>query len=493
MSTPEKELDAEAAEHSPPRSRPAPGRRWRPLIMRLHFYAGIFVAPFILIAALSGGLYAVAPTLEDVVYRDLLHTDSAGPALPVSEQIIAAQRERPDLTVDAVRPATEQGDTTRVMFTDTSLGESKRAAVFVDPATATPVGESTVYGSSGSLPLRTWISELHRTMHLGDTGRLYSELAASWLGVVALAGLYLWVERYRRQRERAPERARLLSVDRTARGRGRTVNWHGAGGMWIVVGLLFLSATGLTWSNYAGSNIGDMRTALDWTTPALTTDLGDSTGVTDGDRASHLGHDGAEAVSSPAAATNVGRVDGVLETARGHDVTGAVEAKIPSSDDTAFTVSELRQEWVFSTDSVAIDGANDEVVDVQRFDDWPLAAKFTTWGISLHMGVLFGMVSQLALLALAVVLVTVIVRGYLMWFARRPARSTAARAGRLPSRGAFRRISPVAAVGLVIVTVVVGWFVPLLGLSLLAFLAVDLVLGARSRAAGRAAASQTPV
>lgn len=260
----------------------SPPRSIRPLIMRLHFYAGILIAPFLVIATISGGLYAIAPTLEQVIYRDLLSTESTGPALPVADQVRAAQQLRPDLTVSAVRPASEPGATTRVLFTDPSLGESERTAVFIDPVTASSTGESVVYGSSSALPVRTWISQLHRHLHLGEAGRIYSELAASWLWVIALGGVVLWVQRYRTQRARNRESARLLTVDRAGRGRNRTLGWHGATGMWITVGLIFLSATGLTWSKYAGENVGELRTALSWTTPSLETSLGTSTTASDG-------------------------------------------------------------------------------------------------------------------------------------------------------------------------------------------------------------------
>lgn len=53
--------------------------------------------------------------------------------------------------------------------------------------------------------------------------------------------------------------------------------------------------------------------------------------------------------------------------------------------------------------------------------------------------------------------------------------------GRPPARGALRRASSPAAVAVAVVAVVVGWFVPLLGLSLLGFLAVDAALGIRQR------------
>ncbi|WP_256981293.1 MULTISPECIES: PepSY domain-containing protein [unclassified Rhodococcus (in: high G+C Gram-positive bacteria)] len=480
MSTPEMER---VADPSPP-TRPTSPRSWRPLILRLHFYAGILVAPFILIATISGGLYAVAPTIEQLLYRDYLHVDPTGPAVPVADQIRAAQAEQPDLTVAAVRPATDSGDTTRVMFTDPSLGESKRLAVFVDPSTATSVGESTVYGSSGALPLRTWISELHRHLHLGEPGRLYSELAASWLWVIALGGLYLWVERYRRNRDKT----RLLTFDRKSKGRNRSLNWHGVAGIWIAVGLVFLSATGLTWSTYAGENVTELRSALSWTTPAITETIGSSDAATP-DHSGHGGHSMDMAADASTTNNNVGRIDSVLDIAKANGIDGAVEASIPASDDAAFVVAETRQPWLMSNNSISIDGSTGTVVDTLYFSDWPLAAKLAAWGIQLHMGTLFGVANQLALLALSVALASVIVRGYMMWWKRRPTKATGLTAGRPPLRGGLRRISPISVAVLAVVAVAVGWFVPLLGLSLVAFLAVDVVLGSIRRARTRAAKS----
>lgn len=49
----------ETSPHAPPATR---RRGWfGPLLLRLHFYAGILVGPFILIAAISGALYALTP------------------------------------------------------------------------------------------------------------------------------------------------------------------------------------------------------------------------------------------------------------------------------------------------------------------------------------------------------------------------------------------------------------------------------------------------
>lgn len=468
-----------------PKSRPesndsSPPGALRKLVLRLHFYAGIFVAPFLVVAAISGGLYAIAPTLEQFVYRDYLHVESTGPAAPVSEQVAAAQAERPDLTVSAVRPSSGEGQTTRVLFTDPTLGESERLSVFVDPVTARPVGELVVYGSSSALPLRTWISQLHRHLHLGEPGRLYSELAASWLWVIALGGVYLWVRRYRTARVRSAAAApRLWTVKRGARGRNRALGWHGAVGLWIAIGLVFLSATGLTWSKYAGENVTDLRTSLGWTTPSVAKTLSGTDAAPSGGHEGHGGH-----APAPAGADvldgNVGRIDAVLAVAANAGVTGEVEASIPATPETAFVVTQTRQPWQFSTDAVAVDGATGQITDESRFADWPLAAKLTTWGIALHMGILFGLSNQIVLLALAIALVAVIVLGYRMWWLRRPTRGTQ-RWGRPPARGALRGLHPAVIGAIVIGSVLVGWFVPLLGLTLLGFVAVDMVVGVFQR------------
>lgn len=474
---------------TPPTAAAAPAPPHRPkaattrLLRRLHFYAGVLVAPFLLVAAVSGGLYALAPSAEQLIYRAQLHTDSAGPAQSIAAQIDAARAQRPDLTVDAVRPAAEPGQTTRVLFADPALPESTRLAVFVDPATLNVQGELPSYGSSASLPVRTWIDGLHRDLHLGEPGRLYSEFAGSWLWVIALAGLALWIATGRKR-----PRRRI--------GRARTAHWHGLLGVWIVVGLVFLSATGLTWSRYAGQNVTDLRAALHWTQPTISTSLApvaEASGGHDG-HAGHAGHGGAAPAGSAAVAGhNAGYADTALALARSAGVgrTDAVEISIPAEADTAFTVTEVRAPWQFSPNTAVVDPARDAVVGVNWFADWPLAAQWANLGIALHMGILFGLLNQLVLVAMAVALTVVIVFGYRMWWQRRP--RGAHRPGRAPSRGALADLPWPAIAAAAVVAVAVGWFVPLLGWPLLAFLAVDVAAGLwqRRQRPARASSSRT--
>ena len=144
-------------------------------------------------------------------------------------------------------------------------------------------------------------------------------------------------------------------------------------------------------------------------------------------------------------------------------------------------MTETRQPWQFSPDSVAVDRASGHVVDESRFGDWPLAAQLTNWGIALHMGILFGWVNQLVLLLLTVAVLALIIRGYQMWWQRRPRRSGPLAVGRPPLRGALRRLTVPSAAAVVVVAVALGWFLPVLGTSLALFVLIDTVIARWAR------------
>ncbi len=450
ITTDESPDSPEASKPSAP-ARPSAAATLRPLVLRLHFYAGVLVAPFLLVAALTGFLYAGSFQAEKIIYADELTVSVGDTKLPISEQVAAARKAHPQGTVAGVRPSPEDDATTRVMLSGVpGVGEGHTLAVFVDPYTAKVEGALEQYGSSGALPLRTWISEFHRNLHLGENGRLYSELAASWLWVIAGGGLVLWFARRRTQR-----RIRGTS------GRRRTLGLHGTVGVWAAAGFIFLSATGLTWSTYAGANIDVLRTSLGQSTPAVSAAAGGE----------HTGH-GAAAGAGSTTEHGVG-LDKVLAAARTEGLGDPVEIVPPADASSAYVVKQIQRGWPEKQDAVAVDPSTGKVLDVLRFADFPVLAKLTRWGIDAHTGLLFGFVNQLALMALALSLVLLIVWGYRMWWQR----GRASAFGRPIPRGAWQQVPPLLLVTLMAAVAVVGYFVPLLGIPLAAFIAVDVILG----------------
>jgi uncharacterized iron-regulated membrane protein len=453
LSTPDDSVDDPV---SPPLARSP-----LPLVRRLHFYAGVLVAPFILIAAVTGALYAVAPTIERVVYHDLLVVTPAGDPLPLTAQADAARRALPDLQMAGIRPAAGPDDSTRVTFADPTLDADVSRAVFVDPYSGRVLGQEPTW--LGYLPLSTWLDGFHRHLQLGEPGRVYSELAASWLWVVALGGVVLWWAKRRTERRRGRP-GRLLTPDRSTTGRLRTLNWHAAVGVWILPMLLFLSATGITWSTYAGEWVTDLRAEFNWQRPQL-----DSTPP--GEHAEHAGHAG-----SP----NGGPidVDAVVSAANAAGVAAPLEVTLPPAPGAPIVVTEIDAPYRLTTNVAAVDPGSLTVTGVVDYNrDYSTMAKLADWGIRMHMGFLFGWLNQLLLFGIAAALVTVIVRGYRMWWQRRPTRGSQWAVGRPPIRGLLRRQHPaVLGVG-VTCAVAVGVFLPLLGISLAAFLVLDVIIG----------------
>ncbi|NBE56539.1 PepSY-associated TM helix domain-containing protein [Streptomyces boluensis] len=467
-----------APTEDPAARRTGPWSALRPLLLRLHFYAGVLIAPFLLVAAVSGLLYSLSFQAEKLVYAHELEIPVGDTVRPLSDQVAAARAAHPEGTVTAVWPAPAENGTTRVLLSTPGLPDDRSLAVFVNPYDAEVRGELTSYGSSGALPLRTWLSELHRHLHLGEFGRNYSELAASWLWLVALGGVALWFGR-----RRARRRDLLVPAKGQPKGRARTLSWHGTVGLWAALGLVALSATGLTWSKHTGANIDALKAQLGGATPVVDATLAGG-GSADG---GHEGHGSGHGHGTAHGGADIG-LDRALEIARGQGVDTQVSVILPV-DGQGYVVKETDAQFPVHLDSVAVDPADGRVMDTVAFADYPLLAKLTRFGIDAHMGVFLGLPNQLALAGLMLGTVLLIVWGYRMWWLRRPTKGHAARFGRPMPRGAWRKVPPPVLVALLAGTAVIGWFVPLFGLSLLGFLVVDAVLGraVRARAGTRAA------
>ncbi|GGV20640.1 hypothetical protein GCM10010260_70810 [Streptomyces filipinensis] len=188
-----------------------------------------------------------------------------------------------------------------------------------------------------------------------------------------------------------PSRRRALRRVRGTGGRRRTLGLHSTVGVWTAAGFLFLSATGLTWSAYAGAHIDELRTSPGRATPSV------SASTTGGE---HAGHGTA---AGPGGAPGHGAgLDQVLAGARTAGLGDPVETVPPADAHSAYVVRQIQRSRPEKQDSVAVDPVTGKVTDELRFADHPVLAKLTRRGIDLHTGVRLGPVNQIALAAVAV-------------------------------------------------------------------------------------------
>jgi uncharacterized iron-regulated membrane protein len=460
-------VEAPASTSTPSARRSAPAGGFGPLLLRLHFYAGIIVAPFLLVAALTGLAYVFTPQLEKAYYAKELTVSvpEGAQVVPLSQQIAAARAAHPAGAVLTVRPGVGEG-TTAVDFSSPELDFEHQHTVYVNPYTGQVTGQLTTWWAT--TPLRTWFDDLHTNLQLGTVGFYYSEFAASWLWVIALGGVILWARRQRGKRMLRPDL-------KAKKGVRRTRGWHASTGLWLSIGLLFLSATGLTWSNYAGVNFGNAVDALHGSRPAVSTALSGAAPAAGGH------HGGAPAAGD--GQVDPAEIDKVWQVSQGAGIDGPVTVTLPAEAGSAWSVTEMDGLWPMRRDSVAVDAATGQITDRIDYQDWPFMAKLTQIGIYAHMGDLGGLPNQLLLAALALGLICVIVWGYRMWWQRRPTRgATRAVVGAPPvGRGAWQGLPAWAIVVGVPVILAVGYFLPLFGIPLAAFLLFDAVVGAIRR------------
>jgi uncharacterized iron-regulated membrane protein len=353
------------------------------------------------------------------------------------------------------------------MFSDPALGTSESRAIFVDPATLDIKGNLVAYGTSGILPFRTTLDYLHRSLMLGDWGRAYSELAASWLWIVTLGGVLLWLWRSTGKRAKQHPNNKSLQLR----------HLHGSLGMVLSLGLLFLSVTGLTWSQWAGGRIDTLRNTMGWITPTVSVSLDGALSDTGGEHADHQAHEhpaGVHGHHHMPAITEPGNdpatlVDAVAETAkRGGIDSPMLEIRVPKPG-SAWVVREYDRSWPTQVDTVAIDPDTMTISSRADFATFPVSAKLVQWGIAAHMGVLFGIVNQLLLAVLGLGLVAIVVYGYRIWWRHRP------QTGALPQTlvQSWLRLSFASKAMVIAVLIALGWALPVLGVSAAAFVLVD--------------------
>jgi uncharacterized iron-regulated membrane protein len=106
------------------------------------------------------------------------------------------------------------------------------------------------------------------------------------------------------------------------------------------------------------------------------------------------------------------------------------------------------------------------------YKDYGIAGRVTEWGIALHTGRQFGELNRLLMLAACLAIVALAVTGLTMWWKRRP-RGQLAAPQRRPGDRATR--------GAVAVAVLLGLLYPLLGLSMIAALLIDTLIGLARR------------
>lgn len=429
---------------------------------RVHFLAGLLVAPFLAVLCLTGLVFVFSPQIHENLYRsDLFVNRIDGPPRPLADQVQAALRAHPEAKLKSVITPPSPDRTTRVVLSVPGPAGTPDRTVFVDPYTGYLNGELATV--ENRLPANTWLRQLHSNLHLGAPGRLYAELAASWLPIVVLGGLVLWLAKTRRKRR---AREVLLPAARDKKGWTRVRAMHGALGLWLTAGLLVAGVSGLAMSQFAGGRANSAADPVHLRAPVLA----------------------AAPVQVPPGAHPIGP-DRVLEIGRAAGLSGELAITAPTGPAMPFTVTEISEGLPIHRGAVAIDPFAGTVTEQIHWSDYPVLAKLTAVATEFHTGSLFGLANQIILAALAVGTLVLIALGYRMWWIHNPYRG---RWASLP-RPVARQLARPALIATLLGIAALAWILPVFGASLVVFLLADTALNrTRKRAAAKAAPTPRP-
>ncbi|EJL6951297.1 PepSY domain-containing protein [Vibrio cholerae] len=211
------------------------------LTWRWHFYAGLFVVPFMLMLALTGLVMLFDDEIEQARYAEVLNVTPQAQVMPVSQQLAAVQKAYPEAQVTQFIPALQPDLANRfsVLFSDGST-----QFVTVNPYSAVVLG--TIDRSESWYE---WANSIHGTLLIGDWGDYLIEVAASLGMILLVSGIYLWLPL---------DNARKAGFLKIRVGSGARIFWRdlhaNLGGMLSLV-LLFFLISGLSWASIWGGKL----------------------------------------------------------------------------------------------------------------------------------------------------------------------------------------------------------------------------------------------
>ncbi|MFN3718282.1 MAG: PepSY-associated TM helix domain-containing protein [Rhizobium rhizophilum] len=400
-------------------------RRFYITAWRWHFYAGLYVAPFLLMLAVTGLIMLWTATLFGRDGEKTYVVTPQATLASVSAQAEAAVRELPGQIVQYIAPRTdEQASLFRINQGETAF------MVAVDPYKAETLG----YWQRRD-GLYDLASTIHGTLLIGDLGDRLIEIAAGFGIMLVVTGLYLWWPRDGRGF------GSVLVPQLSARGRQLWKSLHLTIGFYASLFLVVFLLSGLTWAGIWGEKFTQA-----WSTfPA---EKWDNVPLSDKTHAS-MNHGGIKQVPwtlertpMPASGSDAGvtgtpegqpvTLDAIVALARTLGLDQRFQLAFPG-DETAV--------WTISRDTMSNDSANplmDRTVHIDQysgriladvgFGDYGAAGKAMAAGIAFHEGDM-GLWNLVLVNVFCLSIIFLSVSGFVMWWKRRP-------------KGAVRLVAP---------------------------------------------------
>ncbi len=454
--------------------RPAASSRFYRAVWRWHFYAGLYVVPFLLMLAITGLVMLYASSIESQ-FGKKYHVAVEGQRMTLQTQAAAALQAVPGATITTfIAP---RSDDLANVFVVTA--NDKQHFVAVNPHDA-KVLDNVIKDDT----LFYWARAIHGSFMIGlpsaGWGDHLIEVAAGLSVILVISGLYMWWPRGNQRFISA------LLPNFSRQGRALWRELHVTGGLYVSIILLAFLISGLSWTGFWGGQYVQL-----WNTfPASKYDAPKS----DKNHAS-LNHAALKEVpwtleqtplpKSGSLAGAVGlkegtavNLDTVTAFARGYGFDEQFRVSPPADADGVYTVmaDSMNQDNTspFKDRTLHIDQYTGKILADIPFAAYPLGGKAMAVGIALHEAGM-GLWNLIFNTVYCLLIIFICVSGIVMWWMRRPARALGS-----PLYAKNTKV-PVVVLGL---GAVLCAMFPLSGIAIALFAIIDFLLPKRFKEAG---------
>jgi uncharacterized iron-regulated membrane protein len=429
-------------------------------VWRWHFYAGLLVLPFLMLMALTGGLYLFRTEIDGLVYERMIHVEARTATTSPDLWIRSAEIGTGGRVANLIVPA-HPDEAVRLTV---DLPDGGKRTAFVDPHNASLIGV-TAFGG-----VMETVKQLHSLILVGKWANYLVEIVAGWALILVCTGVFLWWPR-----GRDVGLVAIRSGDPERRPFWRDL--HAVTGLYAGAVIAFLAVSGMPWSAFWGDQyMGFVKDhGLGRPKPpagafAHAEHQNAPTGV--GWTMEGMVMPGDPVIARPGAGLST-----VIAAAESRSLPRPYTVSIPTDPALSWTASRVIQH-VEDTRILYIDGTTGAVRADVRWSQFGVGARAFEWGIAVHQGTQYGWINRYLMLGGCFAIWLLSISGMVMWWKRRPPRLSRGRIG-APEVPPGPRIRA-AVLGIVLPLAILY---PLTGLSLIVALLVDRVVSAARRLA----------
>ena len=348
------------------------------IFFQLHLLLGLTSGAVVFVVSTTGAIYAFEEEFRAILYQDVLFVKQEGNRKPIAELIKSAKAEFPKPGVKNIRIQSNPESSVEIIL-------KNKQSVLVNPYTGKVLGSFNKENDFFGIVL-----QLHRSLCLGDTGKIITGTSATIFIFMLMSGIILWW----------PQNKALLkqklTIKRNAPSKKRTYDLHSVFGFYASWIIIFTALTGIVWSFKWAEN------TMYWI--------------------NHSKKEERKYHSEYIADSNRISIDQVLENSTSlYKQSNECFINVPEDSIGVYRITFRYDDGGFykKSDQLFFDQYSGELLKAHLFETSSQGDKLKGTNYAIHTGKVFGLTGQFIVFFAALISASLPVTGFLMWKGKR--------------------------------------------------------------------------